>query len=239
MTRLIRAEIVKFVSLRVNLVLALVAVALVVAPTLALFASSRDFAHLVALRFIDDGSLVLLGLGVMAMASEFRHHTIAQTLILETRRSRVLLAKLITYALLGAVLAVLTSLGHLAALHAGVGVDGVELSVRTETLSRAYGGYVVGGALWSALGVAVGSLIVNLPAALAISFVWATVVEGAIRALWSAPGRYLPEASLAALAQSATQSEQLSQASAALMLSLYALALILAAALSLERRDIA
>jgi ABC-type transport system involved in multi-copper enzyme maturation permease subunit len=224
-------------ALRVNLVLAFVAVALVSAPTVAVFVGGLEVSQAVVFRFIDDGSLVVIVLGVTAMTSEFRHDTLSRVFLVEPRRHRVLAAKVLAYASLGGALALLMSLAHLASLQIGIALSANELGLSGEALADAYSGHVLGGALWCALGVAVGSLIVNQAAALGLTLVWAGVVERVIGAL-SDTDRYLPGAALAVLSRSSADAVTFGRPWAAGVLFVYAVIFLGGAFGSLRARDV-
>lgn len=236
MSALLLAEFKKVVSLRVNIVLALVGVLLVSAPTLAVFFGDLDVSRVV-LRFIDDGAIVLIALGVMAMTSEFRHDLVSGLFLIEPRRDQVLAAKLLAYAVIGGGLALVMSLAHFISVQVGVAVSGDQLTLPGGTLWAAYGGFVLGGALWCSLGVAIGSVVVNQAAALGVTLIWAAMVERVVAALWD-PGRYLPGSVLSALAGSSVETEPVAAMPAALILLTYVLAFGAWAWRSLHVRDV-
>ncbi|MGY1770052.1 hypothetical protein [Blastococcus sp. SYSU D00813] len=105
-------------------------------------------------------ALVLLALGVLSTAGEWTHRTVQTTFLLTPRRGRVLAAKAVAVALLGAALAAvstaLTVLG-LALLESDVAWDGA---------GRAVVAAVAAGAAFALVGAGTGAALTNTPAAL-------------------------------------------------------------------------
>jgi ABC-2 type transport system permease protein len=121
-------------------------------------------------------ALMLLLLGAVASAGEFHHRTVVSTYLITPLRGRVLVAKLIAHAILGAVVA---------AAGAAISFPVVLLMARSDHLQIASNGHlaavafaiVVGGALASALGVAAGSILRNQTSAIVALLVWSLLVE--------------------------------------------------------------
>ncbi|MCW2635663.1 MAG: conserved rane protein of unknown function [Blastococcus sp.] len=105
-------------------------------------------------------ALVLLSLGVVSTAGEWSHRTVQTTFLLVPQRGRVLAAKAVAVAALGAMFAAVS-----AALSAGV------LAVALQGLSwdaapRALAVVVAAGAVFAVIGAGVGAALGNTPAAL-------------------------------------------------------------------------
>jgi hypothetical protein len=105
-------------------------------------------------------ALVLLALGVLSTAGEWSHGSVQTTYLLEPRRGRVLAAKAVAVALLGAALAAVA-----VSLAAGV------LAVAEPSASWAGGGraiamIAVAGAVFALIGAGVGAALGNTPGAL-------------------------------------------------------------------------
>ena len=105
--------------------------------------------------------LVLLSLGVLSTAGEWTHRTVQTTFLLVPRRGRVLAAKAVAAALLGAVVAAVSTaatVGVLAVAPVGdLSWDGVPL---------AFGVVVAAGAAFAVIGAGIGAAVANSPAAL-------------------------------------------------------------------------
>jgi ABC-2 type transport system permease protein len=136
------------------------------------------------------GTQVVLLIGVLASTTEFRHAGLTGTLLVTPDRNRVMLAKLIACALLGAATAVtLLATGAVAGL-----VTGTLTGPPGPAVLRAVAGGVALTAFWGWAGAGIGLLIRHQVLALAVPLVWLLVVEtlvtsfglGALR--WWLPG---------------------------------------------------
>jgi ABC-2 type transport system permease protein len=121
-------------------------------------------------------SLVLLVLGTLAATGEFQHRTAVTTYLITPRRGRVLGAKLIAHAIVGALVsAVLAAVTFPIVLYMaddqGVHVAG------TAGVVGAAAAVVAAGALSSVLGVAAGSILRNQTTALLVVLLWVLVAE--------------------------------------------------------------
>jgi hypothetical protein len=145
------------------------------------------------------GAAVLLG--ILAMAGEFRHHTITGTFLVTPDRGRVVAAKLAAAALTGIVLAAAVLAVTAAVAVPWLAAKGVAVSLLDGDLGRVLLGTLLAAGLCGLVGVGVGALVRNQVAALVGALVWAVVVEGLLLSLLHAPGlaRWLPSAAAAAL----------------------------------------
>jgi ABC-2 type transport system permease protein len=121
-------------------------------------------------------ALMLLLIGALAAAGEFHHRSIVTTYLITPRRGRVLAAKLVAHATLGAVVA---------AIGVAISFPIVLLMARGEHLTVASDGHLVAlaaamvavGALSSLVGVAIGSILRHQTAAIVVILVWTLLVE--------------------------------------------------------------
>jgi ABC-type Na+ efflux pump permease subunit len=105
-------------------------------------------------------ALVLLALGALSTAGEWSHRTMETTLLLEPRRGRVMAAKAVAVALMGAVIAVVASgISTLVLLV-------LEPSWPWDGVGRAVLMVAVAGATFALIGAGVGAAIGNTPGAL-------------------------------------------------------------------------
>ena len=151
--------------------------------------------------------LFALVMGVTAMTGEYRYQTITPTFLATPRRWRVVAAKALAQLGIGAgfgVVAVLTAL-----VGAGIVmvVRGFSLAYDTPGLWRAIALAIMAIALWTLLGMGVGTLVRNQVAAILLALGLAIVVEPilgvALVALgWDGVAAYLPGAAAAAMASS-------------------------------------
>lgn len=121
-------------------------------------------------------ALVLLILGALGSAGEFRHRTVVATYLITPRRGRVLVAKLLAHATVGAAVASLGVLIAFPIVLLMAGNDGVHVASGAHLVGLA-GAIVAAGGLASMLGIAAGSIIRNQTAAIVIVLVWTLMVE--------------------------------------------------------------
>lgn len=120
------------------------------------------------------GALVVLVLGVVLVTGEHRHQTLTGTLLAVPRRSRVLVAKAATVAVLG-VAAVVLSVATAAVV--GGATAGVDLSVVDGEVVLTLVGMLLAMPLYGLLGVGIGALMVNQTAAILVPLIWFVVAE--------------------------------------------------------------
>ena len=138
------------------------------------------------------GYLIVVVMGVLLMAGEFRHHTSVATFLAAPRRASVLIAKLVVSVGVGiATMIISTGLGVVACA--------ATLQMFPEAVAPAPGTFshlaviaVVTGAVLAAIGVAVGTLIRNQATAVSLVFVWMYLVERLLVLFWPTGGKYLP-----------------------------------------------
>jgi hypothetical protein len=244
-TRLVAAELFKLRTTRtfaamVGTTIALLLLILIL--TLALtdrFDTENDVRSLLSSASISG--LFMLILGVVAGAGEYRHGTIASTLLVTPNRLRAVTAQT-----LGVAAAGLTVGLACAVLSAAIGLpwlsakDAATLS--TGELLTLFLGCAVYTALAAAFGVALGALMRNQVAAVVLVLVFLFVVDPALSALLDEYGKF----SLSGLSSSmsggspddAPGSELLPQGVAALIWAAYTVAVAAGAALMTARRDV-
>ena len=121
-------------------------------------------------------ALMLLLIGALAAAGEFHHRSIVSTYLITPRRGRVLAAKLIAHATLGAVVS---------AIGVAISFPIVLLMAQGQDLTVASNGHLVGvalamvavGALSALCGVAAGSILRHQTATIVVILVWTLLVE--------------------------------------------------------------
>jgi ABC-2 type transport system permease protein len=123
-------------------------------------------------------SMVMLTVGILVMAGEYRHRTIMQTYLGEARRSRVLIAKLTTVGGLGAMLGALVfGIAYVVAVavYAAMGVHSLPVD-----LAQLWLGATLASSVYGLLGVALGSLTRNTVAAIVGGIAWVMIIENGI-----------------------------------------------------------
>jgi ABC-2 type transport system permease protein len=137
-------------------------------------------------------AMVMVGLGALAVTSEFRHHTVVPTTLAAPGRNRVLAAKYAAAAMLVGVVglaAIATTAVTVAVLAAATG----EPVAIGDELARFVPGAITGLVLWTSAGVAIGSALRNSAGALVgIYLGWAVLPMVAAAAMpslvpWTRP----------------------------------------------------
>jgi ABC-2 type transport system permease protein len=188
-------------------------------------------------------TLVVVGiLGIIAVTGEFAHQTATPTFLATPRRGRVVVGKLVTYAVAGlgyaaacTVVLLAVALPWLAAKHVDIVLSGTDLA-------RTLGGVGIEVALYAVLGVAVGCLMRNQIAAI-VGFVVYIFVVGPILSgveATSEVAQYLPYQAGNALGRltSSVDAAMLGQAAGGLVLLAWALAFAALGTRVAIRRDI-
>ncbi|HEU4566693.1 MAG TPA: ABC transporter permease [Marmoricola sp.] len=209
----------------------------------------RAAAEMVYTLAASFGYAFPLLVGALAMTSEFRHRTITPTLLVEPRRGVVLGAKLAVNLGVGVVYGVAGTLGALAGGAPLLGTMGDGAWLTSGPVLADLGFCVLALALWAAIGVGVGSLLVNQVAAVIVILAFTQFVEpvlrlglGAVDSLAGA-SRFLPGAAAEALSGSSFYSTAgmaglLDRWQGGLVLLGYAVGLAVAGRLTTLRRDV-
>ena len=188
----------------------------------------------------SSGSLMVLMIGIIVMAGEFRHNTATSTFLVTPDRRRVVGAKLIASTLVGVGLAMLTSVLSLAIAVPWLAAKDVTVDVLSAEVGLILLAAIAATALYALIGVGVGSLIRNQTAAVVAVLVWVLVVENALVSFVPEVGRWLPGVATDALTGVATPNDGLLPAwGAGLLLGAYGLAFAAAGIRFVVQRDIA
>jgi hypothetical protein len=151
---------------------------------------------------IVAGAALLLG--ILSTAGEFRHQTITSTLLVAPRRGRLLTAKVLVHAGLGAGLALVACAVNLAVSIPWLSSHDVPLAGPTD-VARVVAGSVAAAALFGAAGAGLGALLANQTTAVTVSLVWLLAVEGLVVNITSTPTLHdrLPGGALGVIARGA------------------------------------
>jgi ABC-type transport system involved in multi-copper enzyme maturation permease subunit len=181
-------------------------------------------------------AMVMLGLGIVCVGGEYRHGTIVATLLAEPRRRHVLLAKTITLAALGAMVA---AVGFALAVAAAVPSLALHDVHRLPSdLVLMFVGAVAEGTLFAVIGVALGAITRSTVAAIVAAITWVAVVEAVIlHAAVPSLARWLPSGTAMALDRTTDGPHLLPPAAALATLALYAAALTIVAVHTITTRD--
>jgi ABC-2 type transport system permease protein len=195
-----------------------------------------DFLHAPAQL---TGGVVLL-VGLLASAGEYRHRTILPARLEEPRTTRLLAAKLITVAAVGLVVGiamefVATVAGTIVLARHHVAVEPLAHGIpRLAVILPA----VI--ALQGILGVAIGALLRNTAAAIGATLVWAFIIEGILPVVTNQPHltNWLPSGAIREIISNHTPAGQLVPIAAAAVLLAYSAVLVTATAVLDRSREI-
>lgn len=183
-------------------------------------------------------------IGIIGMSGEYRHQTITPTLLTAPRRTRLVAAKLVTYALTGLFYGlVTTALAVLVAAAVLLG-RGRELGLADNDVPLTLALSVLGVGVWAVFGFGIGTLIKNQIAAILSAvgaiFVVESILTFALNA-WDlgAVAQYLPGVASQAIVQPGDQGiDLLPWWGGALVLSAYGLVFAALGAVLTLRRDV-
>ena len=183
-------------------------------------------------------------LGITGMTGEYRYQTITPTFLVSPKRSRVVTAKMLAHLVMGLVYGVVGVLSALAVGGTVIAIRGYGLGFDAEGLWRSMALAVVAIAIWTLLGIGIGTLIRNqivaILVAIFITFLIEPLLTVGLGALdLDSVGQFLPTNASSALMQPADSFvDYLDWWAGGLVLLAYAMAL---AALGLAlniRRDV-
>jgi ABC-2 type transport system permease protein len=182
-----------------------------------------------------------LVLGILSVATEFRHGTITPSLLAVPDRARLVLAKfvcaLVAGALLGLVAAALCAVIVLPLLSS----RDIASELSSGDVVELIAGNTAACALYAAIGVGLGALIRNQVGAIIGALGWIFLIEPLLTLI---PGfedfiaRWFPTGAANALAGTATNSDALDQLPAGVLLAVYAVLFVAAGLVVLRGRDV-
>jgi ABC-2 type transport system permease protein len=138
-----------------------------------------------AYSMASQGYLFTMIIGVLLVAGEYRHRTITWALLVTPRRSRVVVAKLVTCAVVGLIVGLASAVAVTVTVFASTGLF-------TAGVPFALLGSVASTALWTVFGGALGALTRHQLATVVVALVWSFYVEWLLVMLVPAVGRWTP-----------------------------------------------
>jgi ABC-2 type transport system permease protein len=208
MLDLLKAEILKVRSTRTALGLLIAALLIAVAPTIlaVLLIPKEELVQtegglIAVLGVMPAASLVpvlCLVFGILSMTNEYRHGTVSYTYLTTPRRGRVIVAKLLVCAVIGAAVMLVTGLLALLTAALGAAARGIDLGLTDVPqgsdweLLRDVSLILLTTGMATAFGVALGALIRHQVIAVAGTLIWALAVESIITGLKPSIGEWLP-----------------------------------------------
>jgi ABC-2 type transport system permease protein len=185
------------------------------------------------------GGIMVMLLGILLMAGEFRFHTATATFLVTPDRRRVLTAKLAAAGLVGAAVGAVCSLLAVIVALPVLEHRGVDVASHGPAVAGALAGCVVGTAISGVVGVGLGALLRNQTLAIVASLVWLLLIESMLIAFAPAVGRWLPGGAASALAGSDVGTGDLLPAwGAAILFLAYGCAFAAAGSRLVLRRDV-
>jgi ABC-2 type transport system permease protein len=189
MTALLRAELLKLRTTRTTWALlgsALVVVLGVLILVLAFFdrgssVDDSDLGALFGLTAIAD--MLVLCLGIVGAAGEFRHGTITSALLVTPTRWQVITAKAIAYAIAGFLYALATLVLCLVVALPWLAIKDASFDLGGTAWLIPVAGRILAATLSAALGVGVGTLFRNQAAGLVTALVYILAIEPALSAV--------------------------------------------------------
>lgn len=146
-----------------------------------------------------NGSILVLVLGIVAVAGEYRHGTIAHTFLVSPRRADVIVAKAIAGALTGAAVGLATALVSAAVALGWLATHAIPVQVSGGAVTLFMLGGVIGTSMAGAFGVGLGALVRGQVAAIVIAVVVEPLLEPLVAQWVPSVGKYLPTSALGAL----------------------------------------
>jgi len=189
----IRSEWIKFRSVRANVILIAIALAVplilsILISSLASFNGLSDSGDVFGASVVVPSMLAvyLCGvLGVLGIGQEYRHNTIRVTFAARPRRSTVLAAKSVVYGVFGIAVGIVTPMLCLVASALILRGRNIHYEVSGVVLI----GFVVLCLLMTLFGFGLGSILRQPAGAIPVFLIWPLVVESIVAAIFSSVNR--------------------------------------------------
>jgi ABC-2 type transport system permease protein len=184
-----------------------------------------------------NGSLFAIIVGARPFTDEFRHRTIAHTYIADPMRRRSTIAKAGAAAAAGVLVGVATVVAVVLVSLIMAVTSGGEVAFHTSDLAATFG--LIGGmALWAVIGAGLGAIVRNQVAVVAGGLIWILMLENLGAGFLEERARFLPGQTVHAMARTSEAVDLSSAGSAALLMATYAALFVLAALVTVRRRDV-
>ena len=249
--RLVRAEWTKLLTTRVWIGLLLGSCVLVgaFAALFTAFAGNDDSGiapvgtpayEQLALAVSANATILFIVLGIIGTTQEYRHRTATPTFLASPHRGRVVIAKLVAYALAAIPMALLVIAVDVLVVSLYAGAKGTAPSLSGDNL-RVLGGAWAALVVYTVIGVGVGALVRNQVGAIVGALVYLFVIEGivfqAIPALQPA-FKWLPGGAQTAMTATLNPVDVLEPWQGGLLLLAYGLVTAFLGTLLAVRRDV-
>jgi ABC-2 type transport system permease protein len=203
MTAIIRSELLKIRTTAVPWVLAGVAMVIEGLFILTIFLgrqqggpgydvphTTQELRNLLGSGF--QGYLLSLLLGVLIVTTEFRHKTVTTSFLVTPGRTVFIAGKVLSAAILGALLGVLMLVVALVGGGITLGARGGSFPDLVGQIGSVTPGFVLVFILFAVLGVGIGSILTNQVAAIIVSLGWFIILQGILVALVHATYKWVP-----------------------------------------------
>jgi hypothetical protein len=242
-SRLISSEILKLRTTRTfaAFVGAALGLALLVSILTAVFTENPSGDDATSAAYADVSPPFILMLAIVATAGEWRHRTIAGTILAAPDRVRLIAAKVAVYAGAGVLLSIVVNLGTIVAATVIFSARGEATPTLTDLLDVQWRGLVIA-AFFGALGVGIGAIVRNQAGAIVGVLLTLFVVEPVLAAFVEDLAQFTPfvGAPSGLFAGTSEESEDaLSLGLALLVMAGWVAATSALAAVMLRERDIA
>jgi ABC-type transport system involved in multi-copper enzyme maturation permease subunit len=188
-----------------------------------------------ALHLTSTGAVLVIVLGILISAGEYRTQTATDTFLTTPRRSRVVAAKLAMGAILGLVLGALSAAVGLPVAYLLFEAEGAAFPAGNEEVWLTLGGVVLYAVLFGVLGVAFGSLVRNQVVAIVSALTLVLLIEQLLAQSADSVAKWFPGNAGAAVVRA--PGEFLEPGAGAALLLAYAVAIALAGMTVVVRRD--
>jgi ABC-2 type transport system permease protein len=182
-----------------------------------------------------------LVLGILVVATEFRHGTITPSLLGVPDRVRLVIAKLVASLAAGAVLGLVASALCAVIVLPLLSSRGIATGTDAGDVLKLIAGNTAAAALYAAIGVGLGALLRNQVGAIIGALGWIFLIEPLLTLI---PGfddvitRWFPTGAANALAGTSSSSDALDQVPAGVVLAAYAAIFVAAGIYVLRDRDV-
>lgn len=149
-------------------------------------------------------TVLVLILGILMMAGEFRHDTVTSAFLATPERRRVVWAKMITCAIVGLAFGLVACAFTLAISVPWLAAKDINVALTDSDVGPVLIGFALATSLYGMVGVGVGALVRNPTAAIIGVLVWSLMIEFLLLGSLPEVGKWLPGGANQSLAGSVT-----------------------------------
>jgi ABC-2 type transport system permease protein len=242
-TRLVHAELLKLLTIRLLLWLALLVLALAIL-VISLNVSQDSVANAAEpgtqrgiVSFAAVSALIALIVGIVASAGEYAHGTAAHTFLAAPVRERVVVAKVLAVALAGLALGLFAAVVSWALAALWLAGRSIPVHLLSRDMLDLFLGILGATALTGAIGVGFGSVVRRQTAAIVVALVWLLVGEPLLSV--AHVQQYAPGHAIAAVVNAGHHSSELLDLGPGLAVALaYAVVLGVVGSVLVKRDDV-